>query len=124
VCGSPGHARWSGHRDVNAKRDRFLLDLSGIVVDAVEALGGDEPTGTAGATAAIMTGFVSAYLDSGGIDAVFAQLHTSFPEVTALADLPETTTGYDGSAGGLAGPSPVRMLRITTTPAVFRNPDC
>jgi hypothetical protein len=99
-----------------------LLEQSGITVDAVEALHGDEATGNEGATAAITTGFVSAYLDSPGIDAAFAQLHTSFPALTSLTDLPETTTGYDGSAGGLAGPSPVRMLRITTTPAVFSKP--
>jgi hypothetical protein len=99
-----------------------LLEQSGITVDAVEALHGDEATGNEGATAAITTGFVSAYLDSPGIDAAFAQLHTSFPALTSLTDLPETTTGYDGSAGGLAGQSPVRMLRITTTPAVFSKP--
>jgi len=70
----------------------------------------------------INTGFVSAYLDSPGIEAAMANLNASFPSLTTLMDLPEVTTGYDGSATGLLGPSAVKLLRITTTPGVFSKP--
>lgn len=64
------------------------------------------------------TGFVGTYLDSQGIHAAYAALRTAFPALCTLTDLPEATTGYDGSVAALAGPSPVKLFRITSTPAI------
>src|SRR5262249_45578461 len=60
--------------------------------------------------------------DGSQIASAIAALHTSFPALTQLIDLPELTSGYDGSVVGLAGPAAVKLLRITTTPAVYSKP--
>jgi hypothetical protein len=53
------------------------------------------------------------------IDAAFAALNMKFPALTVLSDLPERTTGYDGTQPGLAGQATVKLFRITTTPSTF-----
>lgn len=100
-----------------------LLEQCGITCEVLRELPGDAPRidGRGGADA-IATGFVSTYLDSAGIDAGYAALHALFPTLTTLSDLPEPTAGYDGGVAGLAGPSPVKLFRITTTPAVVAKP--
>ena len=99
-----------------------LLEQSGIGVEILRELANDAAGPVPPPVDAIATGFVSSYLDSAGIDAAYANLHALFPALTTLTDLPEATTGYDGAVAGLVGPSPVKMLRITTTPAVFSKP--
>ena len=101
----------------------LLLEQSGIAVNVIAELSNDVPPGGDRASAdALSTGFVSSYLDSPGIDAAYADLHAQFAALTTFTDLPEVTAGYDGTAPGLAGPSPVKLFRITTTPATFSKP--
>jgi len=118
------HTLRKGHREIAvlAQSEITLLEQSGIDVENLGELASGVPSPVASAADAITTGFVSDYLDSPGIDAAYANLHASFPTLTTFTDLPELTTGYDGSIAGLIGPSPVKMLRITTTPAVFSKP--
>jgi hypothetical protein len=118
------HRLRRGDRDLAVLRrsEITLLEQSGVDVDVLREMGNGAPGPAVPAADAPSTGFVSDYLDSPGIDTAFANLHALFPALTTLTDLPETTTGYDGSAAGLAGPSPVKLLRITTTPAVFSKP--
>ena len=64
----------------------------------------------------------SGYLDATGIDMAFAALNAQFPALTELTDLPERTSGYDGTQPGLAGPAAVKLFRITRNPAIFSKP--
>jgi hypothetical protein len=64
----------------------------------------------------------SGYLDAAGIDMAFAALSAAFPALTELTDLPELTTGYDGTQPGLAGAAAVKLFRITTNPSIFSKP--
>jgi Zinc carboxypeptidase/von Willebrand factor type A domain len=115
------HTLRSGGREIAAllQSEIDLLNDAGI---AVEVLNRIEPPSSDSPDADIATGFVSAYLDTAGIHAAYAALQASFPGLSTYSDLPESTTGYDGSAPGLAGASPVKLFRITTTPAVFSKP--
>lgn len=96
------------------------VKASGIKVKSVSklALGARAPVGALD----FATGFVGAYLDSQGIHAAYAALQSAFPALCTLSDLPEATTGYDGSVAALAGSSPVKLFRITSTPAITANP--
>lgn len=115
------HTLRSGGREIAAllQSEIDLLNDAGI---AVEVLNRIEPPSSDSPDADIATGFVSAYLDTAGIHAAYAALQASFPGLSTYSDMPESTTGYDGSAPGLAGASPVKLFRITTTPAVFSKP--
>ncbi|WP_439407368.1 M14 family zinc carboxypeptidase [Bradyrhizobium sp. DASA03076] len=62
------------------------------------------------------------YLDAPRIDAAFAALNAAFPAITELTDLPELTTGYDGTQPSLNGPATVKLFRITTNPSNFSKP--
>src|SRR5713101_4808022 len=85
-----------------------LLKEAGVAVDIRAPL--DCPTTNPG------------YLDAPGIDVAFAALNAAFPALTELTDLPELTTGYDGTQLGLAGPATVKLFRITTNPSIFSKP--
>jgi hypothetical protein len=85
-----------------------LLKEAGVAVDIRAPL--DCPTPNPG------------YLDAPGIDAAFAALKAAFPALTELTDLPELTTGYDGTQPGLAGPATVKLFRITKNPSNFSKP--
>ena len=93
-----------------------LLEEAGVIVDFLT------PAPQPPRTDDLVTGFVSDYLDAPGIDAAYQNLHSLFPALTSYTALPEPTSGYDGSVAALAGPSPVKMFRITTTPAIFSKP--
>jgi len=109
-------------RDIAALLQSEIDLLNGVGV-AVQVLNRIEPPALDGpAPADIATGFVSGYLDTSGIHAAYTALQSSFPSLATYTDLPESTTGYDGSVPGLVGPSPVKLFRITTTPAVFSKP--
>jgi hypothetical protein len=97
-----------------------LLENAGISVEILDSVELDLTHGAP--LADIATGFISDYLDAAGIHAAYSALQTSFPSLCTYSDLPESTTGYDGTAPSLAGPSPVKLFRITTTPAVFSKP--
>ncbi|MET0650805.1 MAG: M14 family zinc carboxypeptidase [Pyrinomonadaceae bacterium] len=100
-----------------------LLEEAGVAVENLGELVPHAPTPSSADSAdAITTGFVSEYLDAVGIAAAFADLHASFPALTTLTNLPETTTGYDGSEPGLGGAAPVKLFRITNTPALSTKP--
>jgi Zinc carboxypeptidase len=64
----------------------------------------------------------SGYLDAPSIDRAFAALSAAFPTLTELTDLPELTTGYDGTQPGLAGPATVKLFRITANPSICSRP--
>jgi hypothetical protein len=116
------HTLRSGGREIAAllQSEINLLNDAGI---AVEVLNRIEPPPSDDLVATdIATGFVSTYLDTAGIHAAYSALQASFPGLSTYSDLPEPTTGYDGSTPGLAGPSPVKLFRITTTPALFSKP--
>jgi len=115
------HTLRRGDRDIAVLTESEIDRLKQAGID-VQVLVEVSDTEADDAADAIVTGFVTAYLDSPGIDAAFATLHAQFPTLTTLTDLPETTTGYDGSAAALAGPSAVRLFRISTTPAVTSKP--
>lgn len=119
VCAD--HTLASGGRQIAAllESEIDLLNDAGIAVEVLKKI---EPPSSDGMVADIATGFVSAYLDAAGIHAAYAALQASFPSLSTYSDLPESTTGYDGSAPGLAGASPVKLFRITTTPALFSKP--
>jgi hypothetical protein len=85
-----------------------LLEEAGVAVEIRAPL--DCPTTSSG------------YLDAAGIDMAFAALNAAFPALTELTDLPELTTGYDGTQPGLAGPAAVKLFRITTNPSIFSKP--
>lgn len=119
VCAD--HTLHRGGREIAAlmQPEIDLLNDAGI---AVEVLNRIEPPADGPAATDIATGFVSGYLDTAGIHAAYSALQASFPALATYSDLPESTTGYDGSAPGLVGPSPVKLFRITTTPALFSKP--
>lgn len=116
------HAMRKGGRVTSAllQSEINLLREVGIEVDVLNPI---EPPPTDNSVATdIATGFVSNYLDTAGIHAAYLALHSSFPSISTYSDLPESTTGYDGSQIGLVGPSPMKLFRITTTPGVFSKP--
>jgi hypothetical protein len=120
VCAD--HTLSRGDRKIAAllQSEIDLLNAAGVPVEVLNLIGpppADGPPATD-----IATGFVSAYLDTAGIHAAYSALQAAFPSLSAYSDLPESTTGYDGSAPGLAGPSHVKLFRITTTPVVFSKP--
>lgn len=116
------HTFRRGGREIAAllQSEIDLLTGAGIEVDVLNRI--EPPPSDSPVATDIATGFVSAYLDAAGIHAAYSALQASFPSVSTYTDLPESTTGYDGAAPGLAGPSPVKLFRITTTPAVFSKP--
>jgi hypothetical protein len=126
------HSLRSGDHDIVAlsAEEVELLKQAGVPVEVVgkvmpHVTDGATPTDTevgAGLADALSTGFVTNYLDGGQITAAIAALHSSFPALTQLIDLPELTSGYDGSAAGLTGPATVKLLRLTTTPASYSKP--
>ncbi|HKR84729.1 MAG TPA: M14 family zinc carboxypeptidase [Terriglobales bacterium] len=97
-----------------------LLNGAGVAVQVLNRL--ERPASGTPIPEDMVTGFVTDYLDAPGIHAAYTALQASFPSLSFYTDLPESTTGYDGAAPGLAGPSPVKLFRITTTPAVFSKP--
>lgn len=97
-----------------------LLNDAGIAVELLNRI--EPPPSESPVATDIATGFVSTYLDTAGIHAAYVALQASFPSLSTYSDLPESTTGYEGSVPGLIGPSPVKLFRITTTPAVFSKP--
>jgi hypothetical protein len=123
------HSLRRGEREIVAVSDVEvqLLKDAGVPFDLIgpivrhqnEAL---PPRGVTEGNDALATGFVNAYLDGAQIVSAVAALHATFPALTQLIDLPELTSGYDGSAAGLVGPAAVKLLRITTTPAVYSKP--
>jgi hypothetical protein len=116
------HTLHSGGREIAALLQSEINLLNDVGI-AVEVLNQIEPPPSDGTVATdIATGFVSTYLDTTGIHAAYSALQTSFPGLSTYSNLPESTTGYDGSAAGLVGPSPVKLFRITTTPAMFSKP--
>lgn len=120
VCAD--HTFRRGVREIAAllQSEIDLLNGAGVAVRVLNRL--ERPASGSPILADIATGFVSDYLDTPGIHATYAALQASFPSLSVYTDLPESTTGYDGAAPGLAGPSPVKLFRITTTPAVFSKP--
>ncbi len=120
LCGD--HTLRRGGREIAAllQSEIDLLNDAGIAVEVLDRIK-PQPTGGPVATD-IATGFVSTYLDTAGIHAAYSALQASFSSLSTYSDLPESTTGYDGSAPALVGPSPVKLFRITTTPALFSKP--
>jgi len=116
------HTLRSGGREIAAllQSEINLLSEAGIAVEVLNRI--EPPPSDSSVATDIATGFVSTYLDTAGIHAAYSALQASFPSLSTYSDLPESTTGYDGSAPGLVGPSPVKLFRITTTPAVFSKP--
>ncbi len=70
----------------------------------------------------ITTGFVDHYLTVSEIYTRMGQLMALYPGLCQVIDLPELTQGYDGVEAALLGPSVVKMMRITTTPASKSKP--
>lgn len=64
----------------------------------------------------LATGFVDQYLDANEVAARVTALTASYPALCHLTTLPESTEGYDGSIGALAGPAAVQLLRLTNDP--------
>jgi hypothetical protein len=95
-----------------------VLREAGVAVELVS-----RPADSDGpAMSDLASGFVTDYLDAKGIYDGYAALQAAFPALCTYSNLPESTSGYDGAAAALVGPSPVKLFRITTTPAVFSKP--
>ncbi len=70
----------------------------------------------------ISTGFVDHYMDAAEVFSRIQTLAATYPGLCQLITLPHATLGYDGGEPGIAGPSNVIMLRITTTPLLKSKP--
>lgn len=116
------HCLRRGGRDLTALRQTEidLLKAAGVAVKVLQRIG--PPTSGKPGSVDLPSGFVSAYLDTAGIHTAYSALQASFPALASYSDLPEFTAGYDGGVAGLLGPSPVKLFRITTTPAVYSKP--
>ncbi len=100
--------------------DISIVEAAGIAVtvgddlEANAAMVADQTLPAGGITDALSTGFVTSYLDTAGIYAHFSALHAAFPGLTEWTDLPESSSGYDGSEPTALGASPVKLFRIRT----------
>ncbi|HYN50727.1 MAG TPA: M14 family zinc carboxypeptidase [Thermoleophilaceae bacterium] len=100
------------------------LEGAGLVVERGPALATRDARTDVGSGDGIdlVTGFVSGYMDAVQVDARVTTLAATYPTRCTIIDLPFQTSGYDGSLATAVGPTAVRALRITTTPAVRTNP--
>jgi hypothetical protein len=70
----------------------------------------------------LLTGFVSGYMDGVQVAGRISSIAAAFPALCSVINLPFTTSGYDGTLPGAAGPETVRALRITDNPGVRSRP--
>lgn len=120
ICIDHAYRRGGRMATVLNTSDIAALEAAGIDVERTELP--PQPPSPTPSGLDIATGFTSSFLDVPNIHAAYTALQAAFPALTSFSDLPEPSSGYDGSVATLAGPSAVKLFRITTTPTITTKP--